>query len=83
MPDTVNVHDGGEAPQAANAGSNPTHAVTGAAAADRMNLSGGQAPELNTVSEAPGTPGAEASAVHAGGEMAAPPPPLGGGVHGT
>ena len=81
MPDMVDVHDGGEAPHAANALTNPMVALT-VATADIMNLNGGQAPASGGGGEMPRVASAELTATHSGSEMAAPPPPIGGAVHG-
>jgi hypothetical protein len=75
MADTVNILNGGEAPHAANAVSNPDLASGGDVGA--ASNDGGQAPDPS----ASGTPAAGAQPQAAiAGDMSAPPP-QGGGVH--
>jgi hypothetical protein len=76
MSDTITIHNGGEAPQAAK--SIAGVAIADAVQGDAMQQNGGQAPEPGIAGQpaAPANVQPPAAGVFSGGE-----PPLGGGVH--
>ena len=79
MPDAISVHNGGEAPHAANSVANPALAAAGEA--DLMQQNGGQAPQPDTGGDQPSAAAAALSQGTSGGVLSAPPP-LGGTVQG-
>jgi hypothetical protein len=79
MPDAINVHNGGEAPHAANSVANPALAAAGEG--DLMQQNGGQAPLPDAGGDKPPAAATALSQGTSGGELSAPPP-LGGVVQG-
>ena len=79
MPDAISVHNGGEAPHAANSVANPALAAAGEA--DLMQQNGGQAPQPHTGGDTPPAAATALSHDSSGGDLSAPPP-LGGTVQG-
>jgi|HubBroStandDraft_3_1064219.scaffolds.fasta_scaffold29865_2 hypothetical protein len=78
MSDPINVHNGGEAPPAANSVANAS--VVGAKQGALMQLNGGQAPGPGAGSQPPAAATAQPQA-NTGGDVVGAPP-QGGGVHG-
>jgi len=79
MPDPINVHNGDEAPPAANSVANASLADTKQGAL--MQLNGGQAPGSGAGGQPPAAATAPQPQANIGGDVVGAPP-LGGGVRG-
>lgn len=80
MPDAVSVHNGGEAPHAANSVANPALALAAAGEGDLMQQNGGQAPQPEAGGDK--SPAAAAALPQGSAGDLSAPPPLGGIVQG-